>query len=224
MVLNLVLDLCDGNIYLDVQVTYDGVPILFHDFAPQHYGAKTIGQLDFQEIVELHNELTNLVELREIPEPLIFNVEFKYPYGDDFELIPFCTIQDLKAYCDPIMNIISRWNRRMFFSSFSKEVCIYVKNFQKIHPVYFLCDVGDIDDSFEFVTSHHLDGMVCDSRCIFADESIIKQFKTAGLELYTYGELNNDESHIIRQLQLGLDGIITDSVYKALKSREQFIR
>ena len=223
MVLNSVLDVCDGNQCLDVQVTHDGVPILFHDFALQNYGAKSIGLLDYQEILGLDTQMTNLAELRNIPEPLIFNVELKYPYRDDFELIPFCATQDLQTYCDPIMNVITTWNRRMFFSSFCKEVCIYMKNFQKIHPVYFLCDADDIDDSFEFVTSHHLDGMVCDSRCIFADESVIKRFKTAGLGLYTYGALNNDESHMIRQLELGLSGIITDCVQKAIKLTERFI-
>jgi glycerophosphodiester phosphodiesterase len=111
---------------------------------------------------------------------------------------------ELNLYLDTILTIVYEYGgkRPMFFSSFSPELCILLKNKQKLYPVMFLTESGYIptrdiratsfQEAVGFAKKWNLEGVVIRSQPIMASPRLIDLVKSQGLVCASWGNLNDD--------------------------------
>lgn len=104
---------------------------------------------------------------------------------------------------DTILNVVFllAGKRRLFFSSFSPEICILLVRKQSVYPVLFLTESGHIpsadaradslQDAVHFARAWGLPGVIARSQPLVASPSLIAYVKAQGLLCLSWGELND---------------------------------
>lgn len=125
----------------------------------------------------------------------------------------------LSVYCQAVLNVLSKYHRsNVILTSFHTEVCTHIKEFYNNWSLGFLSDVdmGNLDLKAQFCFHHNITLLVIDSAVLMREsEDNIKQFINAchnnyRLSLWTYGLENSNASWVKRELNYGINAIITD--------------
>ena len=105
---------------------------------------------------------------------------------------------------DIVLAIVYRLadKRKIFFSSFSPEICIILSRKQDIYPVYFLTESGHIpsadaradslQEAIHFARSWRLPGIIARSQPLVMSPDLIQCVKDSGLQCISWGELNDE--------------------------------
>jgi glycerophosphodiester phosphodiesterase len=157
-----------------------------------------------------------------LPPALQFDVEVKYRSSRQWcDVIPYW---ERNILIDRTIAEIERLSpeRRLFFSSFDTFVVIMLALKQKRFPVFQLTkreDYETIDDFVAKVVSTapileavSVRGFVLSGPCVLQVEHVVKQIVGTGLLVFTYGDTNNTKHGVLRQLELGVSGICTDTL------------
>ncbi|KAM0676644.1 Glycerophosphocholine phosphodiesterase gpcpd1 [Binucleata daphniae] len=142
---------------LDVQLTKDKTPVIYHDFVMNQNNKKIqiaeIKDTDFFatksydmstnkyefRLEDLQN--ISLEELLDKCHSLNLNIEIKYPNAKEREENNITDYLEVDVYCNYIWQIVRKYKkekRRIIFSSFVKKVCKYLRLIQDVYDVYFL--------------------------------------------------------------------------------------
>ncbi|CAG8445539.1 10238_t:CDS:10 [Scutellospora calospora] len=226
----------------DCQVTKDLVPVIYHDWNISETGydipiysttLKQFRNLKSNGIDVTPTPFTTLAEaFKNVPTNVGFNIEFKYPMIDEaeeFKLPGFYT--ELNIFCDTILKCIyeNAQGRNIIFSSFHPEICAIINCKQPTYPVFFLTDCGvtqmadarcnSVQAAIRFAKFIGLSGLVTNCGPIIEAPGLVKVIRGSGLNLFTYGSLNNNVANTQLQKRAGVDAVIVDSV---LEVREGF--
>jgi len=158
-----------------------------------------------------------------LPDDLGFDIEVKYPSED---LIPFRDVPypERNEFIDAILAIMKDYsrNRPIFFSSFDPHIVAMLKLKQKRWPVLQLLCAEEwetkeqgINKILSLIPMHKylgVDGFVLDAELLFFDESVMSQILNQGFILCTYGKPNNTENGVVKQYNMGVNGIVTDMI------------
>lgn len=224
------------RLILDVQVTRDHIPILYHDFIfddggiecsvssltlKQFKGKQCICRSRKDKTILVKSEFATLEDAFKILPPDIgFNIEIKYPSPSELGNISLYIHQPIDLFCDIILDcVLKNCNgRRIFFSSFNPEICFALKMKQRSIPVFILTDGGfgrdsecmSTRDAAKFAKDLKLDGLVCESKILINSIKILHHLKSMGIRVMSYGECNNFEDSVKFQLDNGINGVIVD--------------
>eukprot|EP00835_Amoeboradix_gromovi_P005072 NODE_444_length_8544_cov_0.465127.p1 type:complete len:798 gc:universal NODE_444_length_8544_cov_0.465127:3265-5658(+) len=160
---------------------------------------------------------------KKVPSHVGFNIEIKYPNHDEVlaEGI-FCT--DLNSFIDAVLECVYKHckQRPIFFSSFHPEVCTMLTLKQSDFPILFLTDSGfvpfqdmrlnSLQAAVRFAKSLGLLGIVTFNEPLIMAPRLIKEIKSTGLLLFSYGKKNNEVRYSKIQTNQGIDALIVDSV------------
>ncbi|KNC55614.1 uncharacterized protein AMSG_01883 [Thecamonas trahens ATCC 50062] len=170
-----------------------------------------------------------LVHVQARQPSLGFNLELKYPVteADDAELNPAERNKWLDAVLDVVFSC-AKPDFRIIFSSFDPDLCAMCRMKQPRYPVFFLTDGGEVQytdarmnsvmGAIDFALSARLHGIVSDAKPIVCNIDLVQTVHDAGLMLFTFGGLNNDEAAVELQQTAGVDAIITDAVYRVKRT------
>lgn len=150
-----------------------------------------------------------------------FNVEVKF-FGFQARDVDAAEIARM---LDAILPVVARHRgeRRVYFSTFHPDAVGELRRrLQSAHPVFFLTDGGghvfedprmnSVPAAIELSRSARLAGIVSEVQALIKEPGLVKQVKDAGLQLLTYGDLNNDADAMAFQRFHGVDGVIVDHV------------
>lgn len=153
----------------------------------------------------IQDHFTTLKEcLLKLPKNLPFDIEMKYPMlfeCRDWTMDPI--YMELNIFIDTVLDIIYAYagDRRIFFSSFSPELCIALSLKQSAYGVWFLNDgvagVGDVrasslQQAIHFARRWGLPGIVMESTGFIACPRLVEYVHSSGLKCATFGGANND--------------------------------
>ena len=105
---------------------------------------------------------------------------------------------------DTVLDIVYRLaeKQKLFFSSFSPEICILLPRKQDIYPVYFLTESGHIpsadaradslQEAIHFARAWRLPGIIARSQPLVTNPDLIQYVKDSGLQCISWGELNDE--------------------------------
>jgi glycerophosphodiester phosphodiesterase len=144
----------------DIQMTSDGVPVIFHDLegvvsgspipgveqcevmpdGRYRYPIKKFTESQFRGIGQASPYRTENVSFRDLlinlPESLAFDVEVKYPrYRKASTVIPYESMNEMTDRVIDLMTELAG-NRAMFFSCFDPLVCAMLRLKQRRWPVF----------------------------------------------------------------------------------------
>eukprot|EP00834_Sanchytrium_tribonematis_P002452 NODE_76_length_23837_cov_1.242396.p2 type:complete len:806 gc:universal NODE_76_length_23837_cov_1.242396:16268-13851(-) len=158
-----------------------------------------------------------------VPSHVGFNIEVKYPNHDEvMEEGIFCT--DLNSFIDSVLTCVYEHckTRPVIFSSFHPEVCTMLNMKQPHFPIFFLTDSGftnfqdirlnSLQAAVRFAKTLGLMGIVTFNEPLIISPKLIKEVKSTGLLLFSYGKKNNDLVYSKLQTKHGIDAVIVDSV------------
>jgi len=161
--------------------------------------------------------------LKHLPTTTGFDVEIKYP--DTMIIEHNVHPVERNAYLDRIVQLVIDENqpeRWLFFSSFDVDLCHMIERKQPCYHA-FLLSVGHECHSLENCNrmcpalnaveiAHEIGllGMVTDSKAVLADNTVLTRAHEHGLKLLTYGALNNNPQDCQKQIDIGVDSIISD--------------
>jgi len=161
--------------------------------------------------------------LKHLPTTTGFDVEIKYP--DTMTIEHNVHPVERNAYLDRIVQLVIDENqpeRWLFFSSFDVDLCHMIERKQPCYHA-FLLSVGHACNCQEncnrmcpaasaVEVAHEIGllGMVTDSKAILADHGVLTRAHELGLKLLTYGALNNRPEDCQKQIDIGVDSIISD--------------
>ena len=167
-----------------------------------------------------------------VPNHVGFNIEVKYPNHDEvLQEGIFCT--DLNSFIDAVLKCVYSYckGRPIFFSSFHPEVCSMLNMKQPHFPIFFLTDSGfmafqderlnSLQAAVRFAKSLGLMGIVTFNEPLILSPRLIKEVKSTGLLLFSYGRKNNDVYYSKLQSRNGIDAVIVDSVCAIRKGLTQ---
>jgi len=151
------------------------------------------------------------------------DVEIKYP--DTMTIEHNVHPVERNAYLDRIVQLVIDENqpeRWLFFSSFDVDICHMIERKQPCYHA-FLLSVGHpcrVPEDCNRLCPAHLAveiaheigllGVVTDSKAVLADNTVLTRAHEHGMKLLTYGSLNNNPSDCQKQIDLGVDSIISD--------------
>lgn len=108
------------------------------------------------------------------------------------------------------------------FSSFDPEVCLRLKALRPDSVVMFLSGGGayahvdsrrtSILAALEFAAGAGLDGVILETSVLREQQGMVAVARRAGLQMMTYGVLNNDPVWVRQQEGLGVHAVIVDDV------------
>ena len=131
---------------------------------------------------------------------------------------------EINAYVDKILATVFRYraNRNITFSSFSPEICIFLRLKQHDHPILFINKAGSVptgdvraantQQAIQFAKRWQLAGIVMLSDPFVMWPQGIAYAKRAGLVTGSYGNLNDDPKCALIQAEAGLDAIMVNKV------------
>ncbi|KAI5172860.1 glycerophosphodiester phosphodiesterase [Nematocida sp. LUAm3] len=199
-----------GMAEVDVQVTEDGVCILYHDDVMQ---GRKIDQWKHADLPEEVDKLKDLL----LSTSIGLNIEIKYEDQPKHSVSQWCKyimeeIQEVEKNLD--MGAEKEPNscsssREMIFSSFSREVCVELKKYTK--KVFLLLE-HLTEEGIAFAVEHSMIGIVTEAKEILKNPHLIIEIRKASLLLLSYGDENNFISTISQQRLLGINAIISDEV------------
>lgn len=166
--------------------------------------------------------------LKLLPEDLGFNVEIKYcmelSTGKRENNVSYT--EERNSYLNAILDVClgHAGSRKIVFSSFDPDVCSMLKVKQCDYPVMFLTQgaghyeefldkrTKSVEKAINFAASESLFGIVAYSGSLLENLPLIKTAKEKGLEVYCWGNENNDLSNIQKLRESSIDGIILDKI------------
>ena len=185
-----------------------------------------------KELMDRAGSLPTLHEMfTRLPTSTGFDVEIKYP--DTMKIEHNVHPVERNAYLDRIVSLVINENqpeRWLFFSSFDVDLCQMIERKQPVYHAFLLsvgheCDVQEdcnrvcpARDAVEAAHQIGLRGMVTDSKAILADNGVLTRAHEYGLKLLTYGALNNNPSDCQKQIDLGVDSIISDYLKRIISA------
>ena len=232
----------------DIQLTKDGVPVIYHDLAgviredpipglgsPQQVMPDGRNRYTIQQFTEDQFRKSGLLTdwkterstfadlLTKLPSSLGFDIEMKYPSPLKKNVtIPFA---DMNEYVDTVLDVMDEHGhgRKMFFSSFNPFICMMLKLKQKKWPVMQLFEMkksyGGVDGLRKRImttaalhTHIGTEGFVLHAEDLVNIPNIVKALLDKDFLLNTFGDINNTEDGIKRQLDMGIRGICTDNM------------
>jgi len=184
------------------------------------------------ELMDRAGSLPTLHEMfTRLPTSTGFDVEIKYP--DTMKIEHNVHPVERNAYLDRIVSLVINENqpeRWLFFSSFDVDLCHMIERKQPVYHAFLLsvgheCNVQEdcnricpARDAVEAAHQIGLRGMVTDSKAILADNGVLTRAHECGLKLLTYGALNNNPSDCQKQIDLGVDSIISDYLKRIISA------
>eukprot|EP00727_Mastigamoeba_balamuthi_P000770 m51a1_g10690 hypothetical protein (610) ;mRNA; r:128238-130649 len=159
-----------------------------------------------------------------VPREVGFDVEIKYPEEEQERELAF---RERNAYVDAILGVLldKAGERPLFISSFDVDVCRLAALKQARFPVTLLTTGGDLSTSaltekaIDVAHSAGLYGVVTWTVPVMGNlEAVIKSAHDKGMVLMTYGADNNNPELVQKQLDAGMDVIITDYVPRIKKA------
>ena len=166
--------------------------------------------------------------LTEVPVEVGFDIEIKYPANKkELEQLSIKGIRDINAYVDTILSVVfdHAATRRIVFSCFSPDVCLLLRAKQTRFHVMFLTEaplddpdlrVASLEVACQFVTFCDLQGLVCDSKSLQGNASVLDKLIGRGRMVWTYGAMNNKEEWNTWQYARGVSAVITDLVQEEI--------
>ena len=164
--------------------------------------------------------------LQRVPMDMGFNVELKYAEMKHEE----AHYVDRNMFVDSILDTVSRHVRRrsIVYSSFDPDICVLVKEKQADFPVLFLTEGGkewrddirrnSLRAAIEWAELNQLDGVCALADLILNDgHDVVAELHRKGLILCTFGSRNNNAQDVQVQIDLGVNGIITDTLKSATR-------
>lgn len=160
-----------------------------------------------------------------LPEDMSFDVEIKYPMlfeAHDWHMDQYAL--EANYVVDTILSVVLRLagKRKLFFSSFSPEICILFALKQNTYPVLFLTESGHIpsadaradslQDALHFARAWGLPGIIARSQPLIASPFLVRHVKDHDLLCISWGELNDEPKNAEIQAEAGLDAIIVNNV------------
>ncbi|KAF9763774.1 Glycerophosphodiester phosphodiesterase GDPD2 [Nosema granulosis] len=217
---------------LDVQVTKNLVPVIFHDFVLDKDGERTpIAELTDTEFLDFFSKKKtkdNMVCTLEsifsrIDEKMAINIEIKYPTNEECLINNIEKSISINEYVDRILEVIKNQTRRFCFSSFNPLVVLYLRmRLPKalimfiIHHeiVYHKADPSkSIERVVSFCSTACLDGLVMDYEFIKNRPEDVKKMCTENnLKVFIYGDEVSQNDTVKKLLAIGIDGVITDDI------------
>ena len=131
---------------------------------------------------------------------------------------------ELNSFVDTVLKTVYDLSatRDVIFSSFNPDICLLLSFKQPSIPILFLTDagttpVGDIrasslQEAIRFASRWNLLGVVTAAEPLVIAPRLVKVVKESGLVCVSYGTINNDEGMVKRQVGMGIDAVIVDSV------------
>lgn len=231
---------------VDVQVTKDLVPVLYHDFIFKESGINcTVSSItsqrfktkmcnctnngkSFAEKYSIQDEFSTLREaLENLPLSLGFNVEVKYPTDSESRYFSTFHKHNINDFCNTILDELFErgLTRNIFISSFNPDICMAFRLKQSQFPIFLLTDGGfdcnsncmPIRDACKFASKNSLHGLVCEATPLIRAPNILLHLRERGLFVFTYGESNNCAESVDLQIRHGVNGIITDKLNGILR-------
>ncbi|KAH0790167.1 Glycerophosphoryl diester phosphodiesterase family protein [Histomonas meleagridis] len=160
--------------------------------------------------------------MTKLPKDLKFDIEIKYPFLPKFN--GFVPYKERNAFIDRILDEIHecKEDRALFFSSFDVECIAMLCVKQKRWPVFQLM-TREEGESIERFTRKVLQiapmwkefgvkGFVLDSSKLLLVPELVDKLKSMGYIIMTYGSPNNTVDGVVKQLDLGVQGICTDKL------------
>ncbi|KCZ79542.1 hypothetical protein H312_03066 [Anncaliia algerae PRA339] len=219
---------------LDVQLTKDEVPVIFHNLYVMVDDKKIpVASLNYEELKIYHEEkyyfsnneskLTTLKEVLNHFDSFGFNVEIKYPMFHESIDIHDYQYMDPLNYVRKIVGNINFENKKIFFSSFNPQIIFALKLLDLKKPIYFLLDstenITDVHhansllNAILFAKTLNIAGIVVVDTHLSGDCSeLINFLHSLNLKILTYGDNINNPDEAKRLMSYGIDGIITDNL------------
>ncbi|KAL9248905.1 Glycerophosphodiester phosphodiesterase GDPD1, chloroplastic-like protein [Drosera capensis] len=180
--------------------------------------------------VESDEHHCTLQEAFEKTDPILgFNIELKFDdnivYDQDY----------LISVLQSILKVVfeAAKDRPIIFSTFQPDAALLVRKLQNKYPVLFLTiginglyyDVrrNSLDEALKLCLEGGLQGIVSEVKGVFRDPGAVRRIKEAGLELLTFGQLNNVPEAVYVQHLMGVDGVIVDLVEEITTAVESLI-
>jgi glycerophosphoryl diester phosphodiesterase len=190
----------------DVQITKDGIPVVFHDFDLSHVVKKNVlvSELKYNDLKDLYSTSTLLEILLSKNRPLYLNVEIKSK--------SFLRSEIEEKVCEVIKK--TKTQEQIIFSSFNHWSLMKVKNILPEIPRALL--VTDEPESWnkEYLKKMWLMPLVQPTLIHFNHESLnselVSFFKEQGLLLSAWTVNDPDRANLL--LSMGVDSIITDAL------------
>lgn len=111
---------------------------------------------------------------------------------------------ELNLFLDAMLEVTYKHagRRPLWFSSFSPELCILLSTKQRLYPVLFLTESGNIptrdiraisyQEAIRFAKKWNLEGVVPAAEPLVASPMLVDQARDSGLICATWGSLNDD--------------------------------
>ncbi|ADM10994.1 glycerophosphoryldiester phosphodiesterase [Encephalitozoon intestinalis ATCC 50506] len=218
---------------IDVQLTKEGIPIVFHDFVIEAGGlCLGINEITLQEFLRLvgnPNEerqdlpctLSRLLEC--VSDKNGINIEIKYPLPSEKRKYNLKDLDPAEKVVEKIVETIQKSGKeKIVFSSFHPYILLMLKLVLPNFGVYMITETKDKEENpytktlygaLYFCTKLGLDGIVLDWNCIAENPAdIIKIFKEFDLKTIVYGDSINNRNMIRILNELGVYGIIVDDL------------
>ncbi|GAB0496045.1 hypothetical protein MMPV_007355 [Pyropia vietnamensis] len=179
----------------------------------------------------LHDELPTLKRIcRKVPADVGFLVELKVPPPELLAArsLPYPERNTLvDATLARVFREVNNAGRCISFLSFDADVVLMLRLKQDRYPVYYLNsetreplnDQTDprtitFDGGLAWASACRLSGMVLSADMVLEEggSDRVAAVKAAGLTLMTYGTANSKAEDALRQMTMGVDGVIADNV------------
>ncbi|AFN82466.1 glycerophosphoryldiester phosphodiesterase [Encephalitozoon romaleae SJ-2008] len=218
---------------MDVQLTRDEVPVIFHDFVIQS-GASRIGinEITLKEFLHLvgnqdeenHSLPCTLSRfLEQIDDEHGVNIEIKYPLPSEEGRYKLKDLVPAERVVEKVVEMVQRSRKqRVIFSSFHPYILLMVKLRLPNFNIFMLTEAkggegnpytNTLYDALYFCTKLGLDGVVLDWSCMAINPiDIVKIFKSFDLKTFVYGDEINDKNIISILKEAGAHGIIIDDL------------
>lgn len=216
---------------LDVQLTKDGIPVIFHDFRVRtEDGHRDIDKITLHEFLSLvgnQNEddytLPCTLEkvLDSVDHDLGINIEMKFPSPQ--YIIEHGYTASAEELVQRVVETVQRKGRdKIIFSSFHPYVLFLLKLRLPNFSTYMLTEangdgsipyIGSMYEALYFCTKFGLDGVALDWDHMSDNPSeIIQIFKEFGVEVMVYGTRVNIKENLDVLISAGVRGIIADDL------------
>lgn len=218
---------------LDIQLTRDGVPVVYHNWTERGHYIHNMTSKECRERPDML--LPSLAETCQALTPdvgMLVEVKYPPPNVQARDAIPYAS---LNSIVDRTLKVLmaeaaaSNSARSIALLSFDADICTMMQLKQAVFPVYMLhceerdgleCDDADprtvcVERGIAFAESQHFAGMILFAELVMENELLARRVTSSGLHLMTYSALNANPEVAFRQLHdLGVEGIITDDVIR----------